>query len=74
MVLKTDESERKILKICIKIKKNLKSVEIWFRVWKHLFGKNYFENQKILKSLEIWFKVWKHFFGKNFFENLKIQG
>ena len=50
MVLKTDESERKILKICIKIKKNLKSLEIWFRDWKHIFGKNNFENQKIQVS------------------------
>ena len=48
MVLKTDESEGKILKICIKIKKNfLKSLEIMFRVRKHFFGKNYLENQKI---------------------------
>ena len=46
MVLKTDESERKILKIRIKIKNFLKSLEIWFRVWKHLFGIHYFENQK----------------------------
>jgi len=46
MELKTDESEGKILKIFIKIKKFLKSLEIWFRVWKHIFGKNYFENQK----------------------------
>ena len=50
MVLKTDESERKILKICIKIKKFLKSLEIKFRGWKHIFFKNYFENQKILVS------------------------
>ena len=47
MVLKTDETEGEILKICITIKKFLKSVEILFRVWKHIFGKNYFENQKI---------------------------
>ena len=46
MVLKTDETERKILKYVLKAKKFLISVEIWFRVWKHLFGKNYFENQK----------------------------
>ena len=31
-------------------KKILKSLEIWFRVWKHIFGKNYFENQKIQGS------------------------
>jgi len=36
-VLKTDESEGKILKIF------LKSVEILFRVWKHICVKNYFE-------------------------------
>ena len=47
MVLKTDESERKILKICIKIKKISEKCRNMFRVWKHLFGKNYFENQKI---------------------------
>ncbi len=47
MVLKTDESEGKILKICFKIKKIQKSLEILFRVWNHIFGKNYFENQKI---------------------------
>ena len=46
MVLKTDESEGKILKICINSKKILKSLEILFRVWKHFFVKNYFENQK----------------------------
>ncbi len=46
MLLKTDESDGKILKICIKIKKILKSVEILFRVWKHIFAKNYFENKK----------------------------
>ncbi len=44
MVLKTDESEGKFLKICIKIKKI--SEKFRFRVWKHIFGKNYFENQK----------------------------
>ena len=48
MVLKTDETERKILKYVLKAKNFLKSVEIWFRVWKQLFGKNYFENQKNL--------------------------
>ena len=47
MVLKTEESEGKILKICINSKKFLKCLEIMFRVWKHFFGKNYFENQKI---------------------------
>ena len=46
MVLKTDESKGKILNIFIKIKKCLKSLEIWCRVWKHIFGKNYFENYK----------------------------
>ena len=45
-MLKTDESEEKILTICIKINKFLQSLEIWFRGWKHIFGKNYFENQK----------------------------
>ena len=28
----------------------LKSLEIWFKGWKHIFGKNYFENQKIQLS------------------------
>ncbi len=51
MVLKTDESDGKILKIFIKIKKFLKSLEILFRVWRHIFGKNYFENQKIQVSI-----------------------
>ena len=50
MVLKTDETERKILKYVLKAKKFLKSVEIWFRGWKHIFGKNYFENQQIQVS------------------------
>ena len=49
-MLKTDKSEEKILKICIKIKKISESLEILFRVWKHIFGKNYFENQKIQVS------------------------
>ncbi len=59
MVVKTNESEGKILKICIKIKFFLKSLEILFRVWKHIFGKNSLENQKfsenfrnIVESLE----------------------
>ena len=51
MVLKTDESYGKNLKICIKIKKFLKSFEISFRVLKHIFAKNYFENQKFSESL-----------------------
>ena len=50
MVLKTNEYEGKILKICTKIKKISESLEILFRVWKHNFGKNYFENQKIQVS------------------------
>ena len=71
MVLKTDESEGKILKICIKIKKFLKSLEILFRVWKHIFAKIYFENKKNSESLEMLFRVLKHIFGKNYFENQK---
>ena len=62
----------KFLKSILKSKKFIKSLEILFRVWKHIFGKNYFENQKnFLKSLEILFRVWKHNFGKNYFENQK---
>ncbi len=51
MVLKTNEYEATILKICIKIKKKfLKRLVILFRVGNHNFGKNYFENQKIQVS------------------------
>ncbi len=40
----------KFQKSLLKSKKFLKNVEILFRVWKHIFGKNYFENQKIQVS------------------------
>ena len=51
MELKTDDTERKILKYVLKAKNFLKSVEIWLRVWKHLFGKNNFEIKKISKKV-----------------------
>ena len=51
----------------------MKRLEILFRVWKHIFVKNYFENQKFSESLEMFIRVWKHIFGKNYFENQKIQ-
>ena len=63
MVIKTNESDGKILKICIEFKNFLKTLEILFRVWKHIFGKNYFENPKFSESLEILFRVWKLIFG-----------
>ena len=47
MMLKTDESDGKFLKSELKSKKILKSLEILIRVWKHIFGKNYFKNEKI---------------------------
>ena len=51
MVLKTNEYEGTILKICIKIKKKfLKRLVILFRVWNHNFGKNHFENQKFAEK------------------------
>ena len=37
----------KFKKYLLKSKIFLTSEEIWFRVWKHIFGKIYFENQKI---------------------------
>jgi len=33
------------LKSVLKSKNLLKSIEILFKIWKHFFGKNYFENQ-----------------------------
>jgi len=51
----------------------LKSLQILFRVWKHIFAKNYFENKKFSESLEMFFRVCKHIFGKNYFVNQKIQ-
>ena len=40
----------KFYKSVLKSKNSLKSLEILFRVWKHIFGKKYFENQKIKVS------------------------
>ncbi len=71
MVLKTDESEGKILKICIKIKKISEKFRKMFRVRKHFLLKIILKIKKILKSLEILFRVWKHIFDKNYFENQK---
>ena len=34
----------------LKSKKFLKSLEILFRAWKHIFCKNYFENQKFSEN------------------------
>jgi len=39
-----------LVKIILKIKNFQKSLEILYRVWKHIFGKNYFENPKIQVS------------------------
>ena len=71
MVLKTDESEGKILKICINSKKFLKSLDIMFRDCKHFFGKNYFENQKIPEKFRNIVQSQETFFVKNYFENQK---
>ena len=39
-----------MVKIMLKMKKISEGLEIWFRVWKHIIGKNYLENEKIQGS------------------------
>ena len=73
MVLKTDEFEGKILKICIKIKKFSEKFRNNGQSLETFFGNNNFKNQKISEKFRNIVKVWKHIFGKNYFEHQKNQ-